>query len=143
MWELVSESTLDQNSAYKYILMSEFFAESCVVAKENEKVVGFITGFIPPKKPDTIFVWQIGVDATQRGKGLGSKLLIELVNQQNSDEITHVEATITPSNKASQALFERLAKNFNTECQISEFFEERLFPKGHEEEMLFRIGPIK
>ena len=143
MWELVKKSTLDQNSAYKYIMMCEFFSETCVVAKENDKLVGFITAFIPPERQDVVFVWQVGVDSSQRGKGLASRLLQELVNRPGCKDVKYVEATITPSNKASQALFRRLAKQYDTTCEISECFSEDLFPgEGHEEELTFRIGPI-
>jgi L-2,4-diaminobutyric acid acetyltransferase len=144
MWELVNESTLDQNSAYKYIMMCEFFAETCVVAKEDDQVVGFVTAFIPPERQDVVFVWQIGVHSSQRGKGLASKLLDELVQRDGCQEVKYVEATVTPSNSASQALFRRLARSYDTECKVSECFSEDLFPEaGHEEELTFRVGPIK
>ncbi|WP_332630939.1 diaminobutyrate acetyltransferase [Halalkalibacter flavus] len=144
MWELVNESTLDQNSAYKYIMMCEFFAETCVVAKENDQVVGFVTAFIPPERQDVVFVWQIGVHSSQRGKGLASKLLHELVQREGCSEVNYVEATVTPSNEASQALFRRLARSFETICEVSECFAEDLFPEeGHEKELTFRVGPIK
>ncbi|GAE36403.1 diaminobutyrate acetyltransferase [Halalkalibacter akibai] len=144
MWELVNESTLDQNSAYKYIMMCEFFAETCVVAKENDQLVGFVTAFIPPEKQDVLFIWQVGVDASQRGKGLASKLIKEIVQRSFCDDVTFIEATVTPSNEASQALFQSLARSYHTECEISECFAEDLFPEeGHEKELTFRVGPIK
>ncbi|MBU8908879.1 diaminobutyrate acetyltransferase [Desertibacillus haloalkaliphilus] len=143
MWELVNNSTLDQNSAYKYIMMCEFFAETCVVAKENGKLVGFVTAFIPPERPDVVFVWQIGVDASQRGKGLASKILNELVAREACKDVRYLEATVTPSNVASQSLFRRLARDHNTECEVKECFAEELFPgEGHEAEDTFRIGPF-
>ena len=144
MWELVNQSTLDQNSAYKYIMMCEYFAETCVVAKEADKLVGFVTAFIPPERPDVVFVWQVGVDSSQRGKGIASKLLDELIRRVASDDVRFVEATVTPSNKASQALFQRLARKHDTKCEISEFFTTDLFPNDtHEEELNFRVGPIE
>jgi L-2,4-diaminobutyric acid acetyltransferase len=143
MWKLVKNSTLDLNSSYKYIMMCEFFAETCVVAREDNKVVGFVTGFIPPEKQDTIFVWQVGVDSSQRGKGIASKLILELLSRDSSKKVEYIEATVTPSNKASQSLFRGLAKKKHTLCEVSECFSEDLFPvKGHEEELTFRIGPI-
>ncbi|GGM40875.1 L-2,4-diaminobutyric acid acetyltransferase [Paraliobacillus quinghaiensis] len=144
MWELVNQSTLDQNSAYKYIMMCEYFANTCVVAKEANNLVGFITAFIPPEKPDVVFVWQVGVDSSQRGKGIASKLLNELIRRLSSEGVRFIEATVTPSNKASQALFQSLARKHNTQCEISEFFTKDLFPDDdHEEELNFRVGPIK
>ncbi|MBB5174871.1 diaminobutyrate acetyltransferase [Texcoconibacillus texcoconensis] len=143
MWELVEESTLDTNSPYKYIMMCEFFTETCVVAKQNDKVVGFVTAFIPPENKDTVFVWQVGVDSSQRGKGLASKLLNELLNRSACNNVRYLEATVTPSNKASQSLFRRIARDYDTTCAVQECFSEDLFPgDDHEAEMTFRIGPI-
>ncbi|MFG6118797.1 diaminobutyrate acetyltransferase [Thalassobacillus sp. B23F22_16] len=144
MWELVDNSTLDQNSAYKYLMMSEFFSDTCVVAKEDDKLVGFVTAFIPPEHPDVVFVWQIGVDSSQRGKGVASKLLNELVAREACQDVHYLEATVTPSNEASQSLFRRLARDHDTECKVTERFTEEMFPgDGHEEELNFRIGPFK
>ncbi|WP_078551877.1 diaminobutyrate acetyltransferase [Bacillus alkalicellulosilyticus] len=144
MWELVNNSTLDLNSSYKYIMMCEFFAETCVVAKENDKVVGFVTAFIPPERQDVVFVWQIGVDASQRGKGVASKILNELLSREACKDVRYVEATVTPSNNASKSLFRRLAKDYKTDCEILECFSEDLFPgDDHEAELTFRVGPIK
>ncbi|UOR11206.1 diaminobutyrate acetyltransferase [Halobacillus amylolyticus] len=143
MWDLVNNSSLDQNSPYKYIMMCEFFSETCVVAKEGDKLVGFVTAFIPPERSDVIFVWQIGIDASQRGKGIASKILHELVKRQDGSEVRYLEATVTPSNDASQSLFKRLARDNKTTCTITECFPEKLFPGDeHEEELTFRIGPF-
>ncbi len=143
MWDLVTHSTLDQNSAYKYILMCEYFADTCVIAKLDQKVVGFVTAFITPERPDAVFVWQVGVDSSQRGKGIASKLLNELLQREACENVRFVEATITPSNKASQALFHKLAHQHNTTCETSEFFTKDLFPDdSHDEEWKFRVGPI-
>ncbi|NEU31872.1 diaminobutyrate acetyltransferase [bacterium LRH843] len=143
MWELVKQSTLDENSAYKYLLMCKYFSETCAVAKEEETVIGFVTAFIPPEKQNVLFIWQIGVSASHRGMGIASQLLHE-VSRRHGKQIEYVEATITPSNKPSQALFQRLAKTYETTCEVSECFQKDLFPQDqHEEEQLYRIGPFK
>ncbi len=143
MWELVTNSTLDTNSPYKYILMSEYFSDTCVVAKQNNQVVGFITAFIPPKKQDAVFIWQVGVDASQRGKGIASKMLRALLESEACANINFVEATITPTNKASQSLFQKLARDYDTDITSSEFFTEDVFPgEEHEEELKFVVGPL-
>ncbi|MBU9713411.1 diaminobutyrate acetyltransferase [Evansella tamaricis] len=143
MWELVNDSTLDQNSPYKYIMMCEFFTDTCVVAKEDADLVGFITGFIPPNRPDTVFIWQVGVHESQRGKGIASKMLNELLSRYACRNIKYVEATVTPSNTASQSLFLRLARDHGTECEVDDCFPEDVFPGGdHEAELMYRVGPL-
>ncbi|MDQ0255133.1 L-2,4-diaminobutyric acid acetyltransferase [Evansella vedderi] len=143
MWELVKASTLDLNSPYKYIMMCEFFSETCIVAKEKDKLVGFVTAFIPPEKPDVLFIWQVGVDASQRGKGVASKMLNELLRRNACKNVRFVEATVTSTNAASQSLFFKLAREHGTDCDVSECFPEELFPNGnHEAEFTYRIGPL-
>ncbi|MDQ0208270.1 diaminobutyrate acetyltransferase [Alkalicoccobacillus murimartini] len=143
MWNLVNESTLDQNSPYKYMMMADFFTDTCVVAKQDDELVGFVTAFIQPERPDTLFIWQVGVDASQRGKGLASKMITELITW-NAKDIKYLEATVTPSNQASRALFNKLGRELDTECEISDHFSASLFPDdSHEKEQMFRVGPFK
>ncbi|WP_078393539.1 diaminobutyrate acetyltransferase [Shouchella patagoniensis] len=144
MWQLAEDSSLDSNSSYKYIMMCEYFDETCIVAKEENDVVGFITGFIPPKQPDTLFIWQVGVAESQRGKGLALDLLEKLLERSVCENVNYVEATVTPSNIASQSLFKKLARSQGTAYSVSECFGKDLFPdENHEEEKTFRIGPLK
>ncbi|SER74929.1 diaminobutyrate acetyltransferase [Salisediminibacterium halotolerans] len=142
MWALVKESTLDLNSAYKYLMMAEYFSETCVIVKEKDDVVGFITGFIEPDAPDTVFVWQIGVAPSQQGKGLASKMLSELITRPACRDVRYVEATVTADNEASKALFTRFAKKNGTDLNVFETFPEDAFPDGHDAEFTYRIGPI-
>ncbi|QDI92745.1 diaminobutyrate acetyltransferase [Salicibibacter halophilus] len=143
MWELAKKLGLDLNSSYKYLMMSEYFSETCVVVKEEGELVGFITAFILPEKDDTVFVWQVGVDSSQRGRGLASRMLDELIERNACQEVKYLEATVTPSNDASQKLFRRLARTNETACHVSECFSEDLFPgDNHEPELSFKIGPI-
>ncbi|OIJ17284.1 diaminobutyrate acetyltransferase [Anaerobacillus alkalilacustris] len=143
MWQLVKQSTLDLNSPYKYIMMCEYFRETCVVVKENDELHGFITAFIPPDRQDVIFVWQVGVDPSQQGKGIASKMLQELLSRPACKNVRYLEATVTPSNIASQSLFRGYARKNQTNCVVKECFSAELFPgKGHEEELTFRVGPL-
>lgn len=140
VWDLVRRSTLDLNSPYSYLMMFRYFADSCVIAESGGAVAGFVTGFHPPEEPDAVFVWQIGVDETWRGQGLGGRMLAELVARKPA---RFLEATVTPSNTASLALFRGLAKRLGAECREVPCFDASLFPgESHEAEMLLRIGPF-
>lgn len=144
MWELVQQSTLDDNSPYSYLMMTEFFSDTCVIAKVNDEVVGFITAFIPPDKQDVLFIWQVGVSSSQRGKQIASKMILELLSRNACKHVRFVEATVTPSNLASQALFNGLAKKLQTKVATTLLFPKELFPQpDHEEEIQFRIGPFQ
>ena len=83
LWEIARDSrVLDLNSSYSYVLWCRDFAPTSIVAADEDgRAVGFVTGYIRPANPATLFVWQVAVDADQRGKGLAGKMLRRLVNR--------------------------------------------------------------
>lgn len=145
IWQLVHDSgVLDVNSPYCYLILGRHFGDSCVVAEEAGKVLGFVVAYRPPTKPDVIFVWQVGVDAAARGRGLGGRILRRLVELPACRGVRYVEATVSPSNEPSKALFRSLARRLDTRCEESPYFGADLFPgSDHEREDLFRIGPFE
>lgn len=144
IWHLIKGTgILDLNSPYSYLMWTKFFDKTSVVVEVNEKIVGFISGFIQPNAKDTLFVWQVAVDESQRGKGLASKMLQAILHRYSCRNIRYLEATVSPSNKASQALFRKLSRDLQTTCHVTTFFTKDQFPEtGHEEEQLFKIGPF-
>src|SRR5690606_39939797 len=93
IWEVVRRSgKLDLNSAYCYLMLGKYFEHTCAVAELNEKIVGFVIGFRPPQKPDTWFVWQIGVDHEARGRGIARKLLDHVMKHPANADIRYIEA---------------------------------------------------
>lgn len=144
VWKLVKRAGgLDVNSAYSYILLSDMFRDTCCVVMQDERTLGFVSAFRKPTGQRTLFVWQIAVDPTLRGNGIGSKLLKELLLREENHDIRYVEATIGPDNLASRQLFIRLANTFGAECNISEQYAASLFPESHNDELLYRIGPLQ
>ncbi|HLS08670.1 diaminobutyrate acetyltransferase [Lentibacillus sp.] len=145
VWELIKETgVLDLNSSYSYLMWCEIFSETSIVVERDGKTVGFISGFIHPDQPDTLFIWQVAVDASERGNGLATRMLYQLLKREGCEEVNYVEATVSPSNIASQQLFKGLAKKLRTKCVIHDYFTSGDFPKeGHEDERLFKIGPIQ
>ncbi len=144
IWNLVRESdALDDNSPYAYLLLCSDFADCSIVAERDDKVAGFIVGYRPPRKPQTLFVWQIGVSPSQRGRGVGTQMLAALMERGLAEGARYLEATVTPSNGASRALFKRFASKLAARCHEGVAFSSDLFPSGsHEEEIRIRIGPI-
>ncbi len=134
---------LDVNSDYAYLLLARDFDETCVVAEDGDRLLGFATAYRPPRRLDVLFVWQIAVAEAARGEGLASRMLDDLVRRGMASGIRFVEATVTPSNFASQSLFKSLARRHNFDCEITEGFAADAFETaGHEAEDLFRIGPF-
>src|SRR5690606_34529575 len=143
MWRLARESgVLEENAEYTYHMFSHFFGETSTVADLNGRAVGFVAGFRPPYRQDSLFVWQIAVAEEVRGSGLAAAMLHGLI-QRLSPRIHYLEASVTPSNEASTRTFRKIARDLNTSVT-----EEVLFPgnrfhgPSHEDEVLFRIGPF-
>lgn len=144
MWELARDSgTLDLNSPYFYLTLSNQLSDTCIVAKSGDDVAGFIVGFRPPRLPDTLFVWQITVSNEHRRKGIAQGMLRGLMSRLAGDGVRYMEATVTPSNDASYAMFRSFAEAHGAPFEKSPLYPSDLFPTGHEAEHLLRMGPFE
>ncbi|PZE19640.1 diaminobutyrate acetyltransferase [Paenibacillus xerothermodurans] len=144
VWELIRQAgSLDVNSAYSYLMLCDYFRDTCVVAEENDNIVGFVSAFRAPHSDDTLFIWQLAVARSHRRKGLG-KSMIQTLLAREASRIRYVEATIGLSNTASRQLFTSLAKHYHTRFEVETGYDSPLFPpeSEHETENLFRIGPL-
>lgn len=130
------------NSSYSYLLWCHHYQDTSAVAYEGDQLVGFVSAFLLPKKPETLFVWQIATHPSQQGKGIATSLIQHLLTRPFCQPIVHVEATISPDNKASFRLFEKLAETLHTSIHHEPLFGKELFPDSHEDEDLYRVGPI-
>lgn len=146
LWRLVRDAgTLELNSPYTYILMASHFAGTCLLAEaeDADAPLGLVIAYRPPTHPDAVFVWQVAVSPAARGRGLGRRLLETLVERLRPAGVRFLEATVTPDNEASRALFRSVAREAGVPCRVEEFMTEDLFPEAHEAEELFRIGPFE
>jgi L-2,4-diaminobutyric acid acetyltransferase len=134
---------LDTNSVYCNLLQCTHFANTSIKAETDQGLVGFISGYCPPNQPDTLFVWQVAVDISARGQGLASHMLSALLHRLQPHGVRFVETTISPSNAASQALFTKVFNQLGVPCSTSTLFSHaRHFAGQHEDEVLYRFGPI-
>lgn len=142
IYELIKQSPpLDLNSSYLYFLQATHFADTCVLAVQNEEIIGFISAYFRPNEKDSLFVWQVAVAEKARGQGLGRQLLYRLVkNQERRPTVTEICCTISPSNKASQSLFKSFAEQYRLTMSVETFLEEKHFGNlGHEAEELYSL----
>ena len=145
LWRLVNDSgVLDQNSSYLYLLLCRDFAQSCVVAEQHSKIVGFVTAYRPPHRPDVLFIWQVCVCKSVRRQGVASQMLAGLIDQsRDQSALRFVEATVAPSNHASLRMFDSLATQLGSQMTRDTGFDQSVFPDhDHEAEPLIRIGPL-
>lgn len=142
VWSLRKHTgVLDENSPYAYLLVCDRFAKSSVVAVSEDRVVGFVCGLRTAEQPDTLFVWQVAVDPSMQGAGLGRRMLEDIARRNPAAR--WLEATVTPTNESSRALFRSFARSRNCRCEERPCYRAEHFPgSGHEPEDLFRIGPL-
>ncbi|WP_026423025.1 diaminobutyrate acetyltransferase [Actinokineospora inagensis] len=143
LWRIARDSrTLDLNSSYAYLLWCRDFAATSAVARVAGRPVGFVIGFVRPEAPDTVVVWQIAVDDSQRGRGIAGSLLDHLLERLAPRGVRHLETTITADNAASIALFRALAQRHGALLRRGDLFAADHFPDDHAAEDLYRIGPL-
>ena len=134
---------LDVNSRYCNLLQCSHFADTCVAAWLDGKLVGFVSGYLPPKQPDTYFVWQIAVDAAARGQNLAQRLLDHALQLPACQAVTQLQTTITEDNEASKRVFQKLADRRSVGISHAPFFtKEKHFDGQHNTEFLYTIGPF-
>jgi L-2,4-diaminobutyric acid acetyltransferase len=134
---------LDMNSSYCNLLQCSHFADTSVAAEIDGEIVGFISGYVIPGSPGTLFVWQVAVAEQARGLGLASRMLAHILARPQCVDVDYLETSITRHNQASWALFKSLAKKQSTDLQSSVWLDsETHFAGQHDSEALVRIGPF-
>jgi L-2,4-diaminobutyric acid acetyltransferase len=134
---------LDPNSRYCNLLQCTHFADTCVVAARGGALAGFITGYLPPRRADTLFVWQVAVHPQARGAGLGRRMLRHLLARPACADVRYLDTTVTADNRTSEAMFRGLARDLGARVRRHRWFDrERHFAGAHDAEYLLRIGPF-
>ncbi|CAM2811473.1 diaminobutyrate acetyltransferase [Vibrio diazotrophicus] len=142
--ELISQcAPLDENSAYCNFLQSTHFQSTCVVAECDGEIVGFVSAYRKPDNPSELFIWQVAVHESARGKGLAFHMLKEILTRDDLQDIQVLETTITKDNLGSWSLFKKLDRVHGERGEVSTFLDEtRHFEGKHDTEYLYRI-PLK
>jgi len=144
VWSLVGATgSLDDNSLYCNLLQATHFASTCAIAEQNGQVVGWVSGYILPEQPDTYFVWQVCVGEAARGRGLGRRLIGDVLTRPECRAVTTLQCTITHDNEPSWGLFRAIAGKLDAQLRQLELFEKDThFGGRHESEYVVSIGPF-
>ncbi|AWB65120.1 diaminobutyrate acetyltransferase [Saccharobesus litoralis] len=135
---------LDNNSSYCNFLQCSHFSTTSVAALQEGKLVGFISAYILPQQPDTLFVWQIAIDKSLRGQGMAPKMVKHILERPTCSDVRFIETTITPDNQSSWRVFEKLASQLESDLKHDVFLDkDQHFNGQHESEALVRIGPYR
>lgn len=139
--ELIAQcAPLDQNSAYCNFLQSSHFQHTCLIAEQQELLVGFVSAYRKPEKPSELFIWQVAVHPSARGKGLAYQMIQHLLGRSELQDLTVLETTITQKNQASWRLFQKLDREHGKQGSVSTFLDKTCHFEGeHDTEYLYRI----
>lgn len=114
-----------------------------MVAEIESAIVGAISGYLIPERPDTVFVWQVAVGSAARGQGLALRMLDHIVDRHVCRDVRFMETTITEDNAASWGLFRKFAEARGAELTHDVGFDrDAHFGGQHDTEMRVRIGPF-
>lgn len=144
VWRLIRDcGPLDDNSLYCNLLQCDHFADTCVLAQMDGATVGWISGYIKPGAPETLFVWQVAVSEKARGMGLAGRMLDHLVARDICADVTGVNTTITSDNDASWALFRSFARRMEAPIEGAPHYRKDVhFGGRHDTENMAVIGPF-
>lgn len=144
VYRLIENSPpLDTNSSYCNLLQCSHFSSTSVAADADGDLVGFISGYILPDRPNTLFIWQVAVAEQARGQRLASKMLAHILSREHCKNVSYIETSITVDNQASLNVFKGLAKTLGADIQTSPWMDKELHFSGlHDSEPLVRVGPF-
>ena len=111
IWDLVRAcKPLDENSMYCNLIQCDHFRDTCVLAELDGAVLGWVSAYVMPSAPGTLFVWQVAVSPQARGMGLGTRMLSHILDRDECEGVTRLQTTITRDNAASWNLFRRFSE---------------------------------
>lgn len=144
VWQLISEcAPLDRNSMYCNLLQCDHFTDTSIIAELDGEIVGWISAYIVPNEPDTLFIWQVAVSERARGTGLAGRMLQGLLDREICADVTSLKTTITDDNAASWALFRRFAVTQRAPLESeAHFTRSEHFDGRHATEHMVTIGPF-
>ena len=80
IWELVRAcKPLDEESMYCNMIQCDHLRETCVVAERDGAIVGWVSAYVLPYDPETLFVWQVAVAEAAREDGIPLRGYVSMV----------------------------------------------------------------
>lgn len=143
LWQVAKRTkVLDINSPYSYNLVATHFSQTSALAYMDDKPIGFLSAYLIPEEPKTLFIWQIGVVPQHHGKGVGFFMIKNIFCRKVFQNVTSIKTTITPSNIPSKKLFQKVSRYLQAQLTTTPFYSPMDFSDTHEKEDLITIGPF-
>ncbi|MFL5715206.1 MAG: GNAT family N-acetyltransferase [Chloroflexota bacterium] len=84
-------------------LWFQHFTGTSWIAEDDERIVGFLVGFISPDRPDEGYIHMVGTSPNHRGAGLGRMLYERYFEDMRERGVRRVAAVTWPGNRGSVA----------------------------------------
>lgn len=109
IYEFVGDiEELVQLPRHFYRVMLLHFGDSIFVARDQGAIVGFALGFVSQRHPDVFFMYQIGVAAPYRGRGIAQELIRHAEDYAREHGCSRMWGTVETGNMQSRRFFEKL-----------------------------------
>lgn len=95
-----SSNNIDHHTEYTLWQIAHFDPDLFFIALVDNRMVGYLFG---RSTKESVFLWQMAVDKKNRGKGIGKKLVLALINSANKNKFSSIITTVTPDNLSSKA----------------------------------------
>jgi L-2,4-diaminobutyric acid acetyltransferase len=116
------------------------FRETSVLAELAGKLLGWVSAYILPYDPQTLFIWAVEVVKSEQNPGLSSLMLGYLMRQEPRAGLTRVQTVISCDEDRPWALFRQFARWQHSRLDIQPYFTQALTPhKRHENDNLVTI----
>jgi diaminobutyrate acetyltransferase len=101
---------LTLHTAITYGVLFRSFPDTCFVVETSGQLSGFISSIRGTAHPEAIYVWQIGVIPSERGKGLSFQLIDSVAIAARRIGCSLLQVGIEPSNDQSLSVFRAYAR---------------------------------
>jgi len=99
---------LVQHPVHFYNIMIRYFGNTFFILKDENRIVGFVWGFVSQTDHEVLFLWQIGVAESHRGTKAVRQLMDKFIEAARENNCRKVHATVETENIASCKLFEKM-----------------------------------
>jgi ribosomal protein S18 acetylase RimI-like enzyme len=122
---LSNESNIETPLTIRYI--SKYLSSPCshiLLAEKEKRVVGLLSYSVRPDlwhAAMCCFIEEIVVKASERERGIGTELLIALIDRVKKKNYAEISITVMPKNKSAQRLYKLVGINEEVICLEKHF----------------------
>ncbi|WNG81724.1 GNAT family N-acetyltransferase [Mycobacterium sp. ITM-2016-00316] len=107
-WEDSQPAARSQRAALVPRLFFQHFTDTSFVIVDEDRLVGFLIGFLSQSQADEAYIHFVGIDPGYRGRGLGADLYERFFAIARWHRRRTVRAITSASNTGSQAFHQRM-----------------------------------